>query len=60
MLGVVTGYGIPQPQLENDCSRFPNGRRTDVARRRQTLHKHLYSHRMYRIISCNRDYFVNQ
>ena len=40
MLGVITvitGWEIPQLQLENYKSRLPPGRRTDVARRRQTL-----------------------
>ena len=37
MLGVITGWEIPQLQLENYKSRLLPGRRTDVARRRQTL-----------------------
>ena len=37
LLGVITGREIPQLQLENYKSRLPTGRRTDVARCRQTL-----------------------
>ena len=48
LLGVITGWEIPQLQLENYQSRLPPGRRTDVVDK-------LYSHRMCRIISCNRD-----
>ena len=47
LLGVIIGWEIRQLHLENNKSRLPHGRRTDVDK--------LYSHIMCRIISCNRD-----